>query len=232
MFVYVSLIEMHTVAGNIMKILTNFPYSHITFSFDEELKYCHAIQALNEHTPLIANYVNENSSYYVIDNKKNRKIRIVKYKIPVTEEEKNAIVNFIDEYSKDTENLYNMFSAATYFVIRGFRIYKSMLCGEFIGKILTNVSSVKMEKQYYKMFPKDFYKCLSEYKIYEGLLDVSKIERNENDIYFAKIKFGNYMKKAMYILGELTYRLFFKKTSPKFDYKKTRLSIEDIKNKS
>ena len=101
MFVYVSLIEMHTVAGNMMKILTNFPYSHITFSFDEDLNSCHAIQAMNEHTPLVANYVNENSSYYVIDNKRNRKIRIVKYKIPVTEEEKNKFLNFYNQNNFD-----------------------------------------------------------------------------------------------------------------------------------
>ena len=229
MFVYVALIEMHTLAGNMMKIFSFFPYSHITFSFDEDLKSCHAIQAMNEYTPLVANYVNENCSYYVRSDKKNKKIRIVKYKIPVTEEEKNKISDFIEEYKNDKENLYNMYSAATYFVIRGFRIYKSMLCGEFIGKILTNISSVKMIKPYYKMFPKDFYKCLSEYKIYEGNLDISNFSRNEEDIYFAKIKTTNYLKKGMYILRELTYRLFFKKVSPKFDYKKARLSIDDVK---
>lgn len=227
MFVYVALIEMHTFAGKMMNFLTNFPYSHITFSFDENLKSCHAIQAMNKHTPLVANYVNENCSYYVINN--NKKIRIVKFKIPVTEDEKNNITRFINEYSNDMENLYNMYSAATYFFIRGFRIHKSMLCGEFVGKILTHVSSVKMPKKYYKMFPKDFYKCLNEYKIYEGELDISNIERNENEIYFAKVKTSNYIKKGLYIFGELTYRLIFKKVSPKFDYRKTRLNIDDMK---
>ena len=136
-FVYVALVEMHTWAGNIIKFLTGIPYSHITISFDENLESCHAIQTLNEHTPLIANYVNENPSYYVINDNKKKKIRIAKYKIPVTEEEKKNIEEFINEYRNDTEYLYNMFSAGTYLVLGGFRIHKTMICGEFVAKILT-----------------------------------------------------------------------------------------------
>ena len=228
-FVYVALIEMHTWAGSIIKFLTGIPYSHITISFDENLESCHAIQTLNEHTPLIANYVNENPSYYVINNNKQKKVRIAKYKIPVTEEEKKNIEEFINEYRNDTEYLYNMFSAGTSLVLGGFRIHKTMICGEFVAKILTFISSVKFPKPYYKMFPKDFYKYLNEYKIYEGELDTSTIERDDHDIHFAKIKTWNYLKKSMYIVRELIYRLIFKKVSKNFDYRKARITEEDKK---
>lgn len=229
-FVYVALVEMHTLAGGLLRFFTRFPYSHITFSFYENLECCHAVQTLNEHTPLIANYVNENPSYYVINDNKKKKIRIAKYKIPVTEEEKKNIEEFINEYRNDTEYLYNMFSAGTYLLLGGFRIHKTMICGEFVAKILTYIQSLKMPKPYYKMFPKDFYKCLDEYKIYEGELDTSNIERNEEDIHFAKIKKWNYIKKSTYIIKELIYRLIFKRVSPKFDYKKARLTEDDIES--
>ena len=156
---------MHTVAGHILRAINGFPYSHVTFSFDEDFARCHAIQTLSEHTPFIANYVNENPSYYVINNDKEKEIRIVKYKIPVTDEEIISMQKFIDEYSNDTENLYNMFSAGTYLITGGFRIYKTMICGEFVAKLLSCAASVKLPKPYYKMFPKDFYKALEEYKI-------------------------------------------------------------------
>ena len=67
------------------------------------------------------------------------------------------------------------------------------------------------------------------FKIYEGILDVSNVVRDENDIFFQKIKKSSHFKKGIYIFRELTYRLIFKKVSSKYDYTKTRLSIEDIK---
>ena len=58
------------------------------------------------------------------------------------------IKKFIDEYSNDTENLYNMYSAVTYIFAHGVKVYKTMLCGEFVAEILNNTSSVKLNKPF------------------------------------------------------------------------------------
>lgn len=226
MFVYVALVELHTVAGTLMNFFTRIPYSHVTFSFDENLEDCHAVQAKNIGTPLVAGYVNENKSYW-IKNEKN--IRFVKYKIPVTEDEIEKIKAFLNEYANDTENLYNMYSAATYLLTHGVKIYKTMLCGEFIAEILRNVSSVKLDKPPYKTFPKDLYNALKEYKDYEGIMLASEQKKDSTDNYFKKVKMSSQLKKGLYILKENTYRLIFKKVSKKYDYLKTRLSEEDFK---
>lgn len=226
MFVYVALVEMHTTAGSLMKFFTRTPYSHVTFSFDESLEDCHAIQARNIGTPLVAGYVNENKSYW-IKNEKN--IRFVKYKIPVTEDEVEKIKTFLDEYANDTENLYNMYSAATYLLTHGVKIYKTMLCGEFIAEILRNVSSVKLDKPSHKIFPKDLYNALKEYKYHEGIMLASEQKKDLTDNYFKKVKASSQLKKGLYILKENTYRLIFKKVSKKYNYLKTRLSEEDYK---
>lgn len=227
MFVYVALVEMHTTAGSLMKFFTRTPYSHVTFSFDENLEDCHAIQARNIGTPLVAGYVNENKSYW-IKNEKN--IKYVRYKIPATEEEIEKIKTFLNEYANDTENLYNMYSAATYLLTHGVKNYKTMLCGEFIAEILSNVSSVKLDKPPHKTFPKDLYNTLKEYKDHEGIMLASAQKKDPNDNYFKKVKASSQLKKGLYILKENTYRLIFKKVSKKYDHLKTRLTEEDYKN--
>lgn len=228
MFVYVALIEMHTIAGTLMNFFTGIPYSHVTFSFDENLEDCHAVQARNIGTPLIAGYVNENKSYWIT---RRKNARYVKYKIPATEEEIEKIKKFIDDYAKDNENLFNMYSAITYVLLRGVKVHKAMMCGDFIAEILKNISCVKIDKPSYKVFPKDLYTALKEYKDYEGVLLASEIikTRDENDLYFRKVKLSRQWKKGLYIFKENTYRLLFKRVSKKYDYLKTRLEKEDYK---
>lgn len=227
MFVYVALVELHTIAGRLMKAFSGIPYSHVTFSFDENLEECHAVQVKNIGTPLIAGYVKENKTYW-IKNKKN--IRYVKYKIPVTEEEIEKIKKFIDDYASDNENLFNMYSAITYVLLRGVKVHKAMMCGDFVVEILKNISCINFEKPSYKIFPKDLYKILKEYKEHEGILLASEIikNRDENDSYFKKVKSSRHWKKGLYIFKENTYRLILKKVSKKYDYLKTRLSEEDF----
>ena len=228
MYIYVTLVELHTIAGRLMKLFSGIPYSHVTFSFDESLEDCHAIQARNIGTPLVAGYVNENKSYW-IKNEKN--IRYVKYKIPVTQEEVEKIKKYIDEYSNDTENLYNMYSAVTYIFAHGIKIYKTMLCGEFVAEILNNTSSVKLTKPAHKIFPKDLYELLKEFKEHEGILLASEMKKNrdKSNPYFNKVKTSSHWKKGLYILKENTYRLIFKKVSKKYDCLKTRLNENDYK---
>ena len=228
MFVYVALVELHTIAGRLMKLFTGIPYSHVSFSFDENLEDCHAVQARNIGTPLVAGYVNENKTYWI---KNDKNIRYVKYKIPVTEMEAQKIKEFITQYANDTENLFNMYSAITYILLRGVKVYKTMMCGDFVVEILKNVSGIKIDKPSHKVFPKDLYEILKDYKEHEGILLASEIRkiRDENDIYFKKVKLSKQWKKGLYIFRENTYRLLFKKVSKKYDYLKTRLSEEDFK---
>ena len=219
-YVYVALLYIPSAVGRFVKFWTWYGYSHVTFSFDENLEECHAFSRVKENTPFVGGYVKEKKSYYTSG--KDININTIIYKIPVTNEEYEEIKNYIQEIANDKEYLYNMYSMCTLAVLRGFRTYKAMHCTEFVAQILTKISSVKMSKKWYKYLPRDFNNDLKEYTMYKGILDTKNAKRDDNDFFFSAIEKKEYRKKSRYILKELIYRLIHKKCSPKFDYKKAR----------
>ena len=63
-YVYIALIYIPSAVGRFVKFWTWYGYSHVTFSFDENLENCHAFSRIKEHTPFVGGYVNEKKSYY------------------------------------------------------------------------------------------------------------------------------------------------------------------------
>lgn len=219
-YVYIALVYIPSAVGAFTKFCTGYGYSHATFSFDENLEECHAFSRLKKDTPFLGGYVKENKSHYTSGN--DVKVDIIIYKIPVTNDEYKELKKYIEEISKDTEYLYNLYAMCTLVALRGFRTYKAMHCTEFIAQILTRISAVKMSKKWYKYLPKDFNRDLKEFTIYDGLLDTTNIKKDDNDYFFMPVDKKEYRKKRIYTFKELLYRLIFKKCSPNFDYKKTR----------
>lgn len=219
-YVYIALLYIPSTVGKFVKFWTRYGYSHVTFSFDEDLSTCHAFSRVKENTPFVGGYTKEYKSYYTSG--KDVKINVIIYKIPVTDSEYKNIENYITEIANDTEYLYNMYSMGTLAVLRGFKTYKALHCTEFIGRILMMISSVKMSKKWYKYLPRDFNRDLNQYKIYEGIMDTTDTIRDETDFFFKPIDKKIYKIKSRYIFKELIYRLMHKKVSPNFDYKKAR----------
>ena len=224
-YVYIALIYIPSAVGRFVKFWTWYGYSHVTFSFDENLENCHAFSRIKEHTPFVGGYVNEKKSYYTSG--KDVNINTIIYKVPVTDGEYEDIKKYIEQIANDKEYLYNMYSMCTLAVIRGFRIYKAMHCTEFIAQILTRISSVKMSKKWYKYLPRHFNNDLKEYTVYKGILDTKNAKRDDKDFFFKPVDKREYRKKSIYIFKELIYRLIFKKCSPDFDYKKAKFIDEE-----
>lgn len=219
-YVYVALLYIPSSVGRFVKFWTRYGYSHVTFSFDENLETNHAFSRIKEYTPFVGGYTIEHKSYYTSG--KDIKINTIIYKIPVTNEEYSNIRQYIEDIQNDNEYLYNMFSMCTLAVIGGFKVYKAMHCTEFVAKILTMISSVKMSKKWYKYLPKDFNNDLKEFTIFDGIMDTSNANRDENDYFFQPVDKKTYKKKYHYIFKELIYRMIHKKCSPNYDYRKVK----------
>ena len=220
-YVYIALLYVNNAVGKFIKFWTKYGYSHATFSFDENLEDNYAFSRLNELTPFVCGFVKEKKCHYTSG--KEEKVNTIIYKIPVTDEEYKNIKEYINQVENDNEYLYNMFSMCTLAVIGGFEVYKAMHCTEFVCKIMTMISSVKMTKKWYKYLPKDINNDLEEFKIYDGILDTRKAKKEDDINFFKKFDKKLYRKRYRYIFRELIYRMIFKKCSPKYDYKKTKL---------
>lgn len=219
-YVYVALVYVDNGIGRFIKWWTRFGFSHVTFSFDENMEENHAFSRLKDSTPFVGGYILEHKCHYTEG--KDVEVNTIIYKIPVTDEEIENIKQYIKEVSEDKEYLYNMYSMCTLAVIGGFKVYKAMHCTEFVAKILTMISSVKMSKKWYKYLPKDFDKDLKDYTFYKGIMDTKNAKKEDDLDYFENVSKKEYRKKYRYILRELIYRMIHKKCSPKFDYTKTK----------
>lgn len=223
-YVYVALLYIPSGVGEFVKFWTRYGYSHVTFSFDENLETNHAFSRVKENTPFVGGYVCERKSYYTSG--KDVDIDTIIYKIPVTEQEYHNIEEYIELIKNDKEYLYNMYSMCTLAVIGGFVTYKAMHCTEFVVKILSMISAVTLTKKWYKYLPKDINHDLEQFIVYQGILDTKGTSRDEQDFFFKEVGKKEYRRKSFYIFRELVYRLIHKKCSPKFDDKKARFLDE------
>ena len=51
---------------------------------------------------------------------------------------------------------------ATLPILKGFEVYKTQNCCGFVAQVLELTDKVKLDKPYYKYFPKDFENMLSQ----------------------------------------------------------------------
>lgn len=214
---YVVLPRSETFVARVARILTKYPYSHVTLSLDDKLEVFYSFSRLRNDAPLISGFAKEYRSH--LASKKGVKLTCKIFKIPITNVEYKKIKKFIEDNKNDDTLLFNYLSMATLTILKGFHVHKTENCCSFVAKALELTDKFKLEKPCYKYFPKDFDAMLSEkYLFFEGELDTDF--SYDDDHYFDKTKFNDKLFKSIYSLRETFYRLFFKKISKKYDVRK------------
>ena len=64
------------------------------------------------------------------------------FKVPVDKDSYNEIVDTINRFEKDKDNIFNIYSMVTMPIIHGFQIYKAYNCMSFVGLILKKTNAV------------------------------------------------------------------------------------------
>lgn len=214
---YVVLPRSETFVAKVARFLTKYPYSHVTLSLDDNLEVFYSFSRLRNDAPLISGFAKEYRSH--LASKKNVKLTCKIFKIPITNNEYKKIEAFIEENKNDDTLLFNYLSMATLTILKGFDVYKTQNCCGFVAQALELTDKFKLDKPYYKYFPKDFDDILSEkYLFFEGELDTDF--SYDDDHYFDKTKFSDKIFKSIYSLKETFYRLFFKKVSKNYDVRR------------
>lgn len=214
---YVVLPRSETFVARIARTVTRYPYSHTTISLDDNLEVFYSFSRLRNDSPLISGFAKEYRSH--LASKKGVKLNCKIFKIPITDEEYKKINNYIEENKNDDTLLFNYLSMATLPILKGFEVYKTQNCCGFVAQVLELTDKVKLDKPYYKYFPKDFEKMLSEkYLFFEGDLDTDF--KYDDDHYFDRTKLKDKLLKSAYSIKETFYRLLFKKVSKNYDARK------------
>lgn len=224
-FIYVAFVRSNTKAGKIIRKLTGWKYSHVSIALDKAFDKFYAFSRLNYQSSFIAGFTEEYKSNYTL--LKETPAEITYYKIPITLNEKNKIMSFLDELSKDKEYIFNYPSMFTTTIIHGFEIYKSYNCITFVSKILSFISSVKLNKKYYKYDLNELENDVKEFYYKKEKFTINKSENT--NAFFNDMSYFERKKAELKLLSECFYRLLFKKSSKRYN---SKIYEEKIKKQS
>ncbi|MBR4670688.1 MAG: hypothetical protein IKO84_08815 [Butyrivibrio sp.] len=200
--IYVVLVRALTGLGSFARKITGYEYTHISVCLDDKLDDFVSFSRKKHSAPFDSGFMHETLDCYAFG--KNEKVKLKVFKVPVSVENKQSILKFIDEIEGDEEYLFNIFSMVTMGFLHGFMIYKAHNCMSFVGKIISLTGAVPMDKKYYKYDIPSMDRLLKDY-VYK-----------EDYFYKTEIKTPDYMEKCSVLrnigmffslVGRLVYRM-------------------------
>ena len=200
-YIYVVLVKALTGLGQFARKFSSYEYTHIAVCLDEKLDDFITFSRKKHFAPFDSGFMHETLDCYAYGD--NDKVKLKVFKVPVSDENKQKIVGFIDEISCDPKFLFNIFSMATMGVFHGFRIYKAHNCMSFVAKIIELSGAVELERKYYKYDIRQMDELLTDF-IYK-----------EEYFYKNEIKTPDYMERCSIFKNigmflSLNFRLLFR----------------------
>lgn len=216
--IYVVLPRSETFIAKIGRLLTNYEYSHVTISFDDNLKEFYSFSRIYNDAPIISGFVKEYRSHLVNNPKARLKCKI--FKLSVSEKVYKKIKLYCKSLLLDKTLLFNYVSMLLLPLNGGIKVVKSYNCTHFVAEVLSMIPYINLKKEKYKYKPKDFELLLQKkYFYFEGYLNIDD-NRYNDDIYFNKVPLKKKIIISLYYLKETLHRLLLKKESNNFDNKK------------
>lgn len=184
-YVYVMISQTQTGYAKLIRKVGKVIYNHASISLDEEFSELYAFARTEQYGYLVAKLVRETTDRYLVNSESGAPVKI--FKVPVTEEQYDAIRDRIYEVLNDPEYKYNLFSVLTYPLFKGFATYKAYTCIEFVMHLLEPIMSHPLDKPIFRYKPDDLLDLLGEYAFFEGnLLDYMK-EYTSSENYFSGV---------------------------------------------
>lgn len=222
--IYITMVQLPTVANKITRLMTGFDYSHSSLSFDENLETLYSFQVKNRKVFLVGGLVKETHDTYF--HGKDVSLKEMVFKVPVADDEYKKIRDFVQQLTDDQEYIFNYVSALFMFMLGGVKSYKAYHCIEFVSEVLSLVESIKLPKSAHKMQPRDLYGVLEPFMIHKGQICSSDFEFKE-DPFMKKIKPSIAVKKSLYSVKEAICRAALQRTSKNFNYRNVNFYDED-----
>jgi len=211
-YIYIVLVKALTTLGKIARVFTNYEYTHIAVCLDDKLNDFITFSRKKHYSPFDAGFMHETLDCYAYGKNDNIKLKI--FKLPVTKENKNKIIDYINKIEQDNDYIFNIYSMITMPILHGFRIYKSLNCMSFVSKIIELSKTINLSKKYYKYNIKEIDKLLTDYLYKEDYFYKTKIE---NINYMDKVNILFNINTFFKLNGKLLYRITCKKGLIKYE---------------
>lgn len=191
---YIVISSTYTYFGRTIRTFGRIRYNHASIALDEGLNEIYSF-GRQKHTALLTGkLVRENITRFTLN--KTSHVDVTVFKIPVSEEKYNEIVDTIHTVYNDREYLYNLFSVLTYPLTKGLSVYKAFTCIEFIMYLLTK-TGMDFDKPLYVYKPDDLLEMFKDNILYQGnLLEYVDHEKVKTD-YFDPMSVPDYKESAI-----------------------------------
>lgn len=162
---YIVLSQTHTRFGRVVRKVTGSTYNHASIAFSEDLSDLCAFARRRFDDPLSASLIKESTERYIAGGYEDAQIGV--FRLQINADQKAKIDAFIESLKMEKAVLYNLYSALTYPLLRGFNTCKAYTCSEFAAKILV-VAGFELPSEPCKILPQHLATLLADYKVYQG----------------------------------------------------------------
>lgn len=147
--------------GSIIRFFTKNRYNHVSVSFHQNLQTLYSFARYHKNAPLYGGFVRESCLRY---RRGDKYANIKVCRIPVSDEQKNAIKEYIESLD---EKCYNLISVPFALIKKKYRAIRAYTCVEFVVSLLCEAKiGAFCEEKFYSI--NDLEQQLSEYAVYEG----------------------------------------------------------------
>lgn len=168
--IYVVLSATPSTIGKLIRVFTHFPYNHVSFSFDHDLKDMISFARYYYEMPFYGGFIHESIERYQDSN-------ILLYEIPISEDDYERIKNSINEIEKEPEEyIYHTINALLCPFHKSINAIHAHTCASFTDSLLQQ-TSISFSRMYDIPQVKE---QLEPYLIYVGSIHKFHLQSNPN----------------------------------------------------
>lgn len=180
-YIYLMISKTNTGFGKCIRKIGKQVYNHASISLDHTMDRTFGYARPQIRAYFLSGLVRE--SLYRYTGKRNVNVPVVVFKVPVSKEKYDWIKETIFKMLDNPEYKYNLYSVITYPLFKGFSVYHSFSCIEFIAYLMENTGYMNA-KEGCKYTPDDLYYIFKDNIIYEGDIRGIMSKKYREDRYF------------------------------------------------
>ncbi|MDF2840717.1 MAG: hypothetical protein K0Q99_1489 [Clostridia bacterium] len=166
-YIYLVFSKTGTWLSNAICVFSNIKYAHASLSFDNSFTKMYSFGRKNPDNPFSGGFVIENLYEGVY--KKFSSCESMIYRVPVTEEQYQALEEEVNRYVKDREKLkYNFLGLIAILFNRPLNRQNSYFCSQFVSKVLIDSKVFESDKMPELIRTDELYAIKNGEMIYEG----------------------------------------------------------------
>ena len=167
--IYVVISQTGTLFSRVLKLVTHYPYNHVSISLDKDLKLMYSFARRKTYCPWIAGFIKEYPDRGVFKRKTNTKCQV--YKWNVTEEQYGKLLLTLQPFLENPNQYhYNFLGLPLIWAGVEWKRQHHYVCSEFVTHLLVESDIIESCQIHRTIRPYEFSMLDGSELIYTGFL--------------------------------------------------------------